>query len=158
MSACLSKCACADRCSAGCAYPEWTGLEDRATLSRFSVPQLRRYESLSLSRARDETCPTTTRQKTLVRGRDADDIFRSISRWTPSGIVDMPPVAPSFLCRWGSEVTCVSAESAAPPYLLAAQQFLHPPAVFGGVVTVVTGRERPVGTEKRGKRVRPWPR
>lgn len=38
-----------------CAYPEWTGLEDKATLSRFSVPQLNRYESLSVSLARDET-------------------------------------------------------------------------------------------------------
>lgn len=36
-------------------HPEWMGLEDKATLSRFSVPQLRRYESLSFSLESVET-------------------------------------------------------------------------------------------------------
>lgn len=36
-------------------HPEWMGLEDRATLSRFSVPQLRRDEFLSAPLARADT-------------------------------------------------------------------------------------------------------
>jgi len=57
-------------------YPEWIGLEERATLSKFSGPQLKRYEFLSASLARVVTLVNKQKKKLLVF-----TTINSINQW-----------------------------------------------------------------------------
>lgn len=63
-------------------HPEWMGLEERATLSRCSGPQLRRYAFLSASLASADTWTQRTRLRDTALSLPSDDKVPASERGT----------------------------------------------------------------------------
>lgn len=118
------------------------GLEDKATLSRFSVPQLRRYESLSFSLDRVDTW----RGCKPSGGAECVALVVVVTFQVVTVNLHRVHVETRTRATW---MVCIVL------YLLTAEHLLHHAFMFRGVVAGVCGCEGAVTAERREEDCQP---